>query len=801
MQNVRKIVKVFIASPGDLNPERKIAREVVEEFNSLHADSLGYQIEMVGWEETVGSMGRPQEIINKDLARCELFIGMLWKRWGTPPDLDGKFTSGFEEEFTLSIERYKNEGKPQVSMFFKEIEQEFLRDPGDDLKKVLEFKNNLIQGKKILFEGFSNDKDFERKLRKRLTTYVNELNENDSESKIEEKKNQSSIEIVDNKAEDKKIDEISFFSEFSFNFINIFISKIKKDGWEKTTPTDIAYFKLLANTLKKSNNDDDCLGPHDSNLIYLNSKEYQLGPSESHGLVMAGFENFDSHNVPLWKWISDNKLKLEFYSLIAKEQRKRKVIDALRLISHPIKDNRDLLLDDWFSEDSIDSVKISALKYLSELGTESDVDIILKEYEKKDISTNNAAIDAIISIRMRDSVSKGFESIMEFQPTLISNKILRSIKENGNFIHDDKLKLGLYNKNKSVREICLELIIARKKLDKSLSTELMSHEDYDIRTNCLIFLSDENYNLYKDKAKLILTFKDKDGKDNKDKYVSFLKTTLHLEDKERLIAKKNEPYSLDADALIALAKKEKKRYIAEVRDIVKDNCDIYYQNILMDFQSHYEKMLPTLKEIESSIRNKITSDCADWLFECMEKTDIFILRDLLSRKNTAITSNIIRYISKFGEWQDIPLLYNANYTLSNNTLLGFGSKNNKMINMAVSAIIKIGKDRESELLLLPMGSDFKSRVIAKLSRTEFTKITKTEIKVLLNDEDTSLREKLALKIVECLPRNNIEVIMKDYLSQDTYFYNVVHWLDLGLALKRGIAQKTAKSALQQFLDD
>ena len=66
MQNVRKIVKVFIASPGDLNPERKIAREVVEEFNSLHADSLGYQIEMVGWEETVGSMGRPQEIINKD---------------------------------------------------------------------------------------------------------------------------------------------------------------------------------------------------------------------------------------------------------------------------------------------------------------------------------------------------------------------------------------------------------------------------------------------------------------------------------------------------------------------------------------------------------------------------------------------------------------------------------------------------------------------------------------------------------------------------------------------------------------
>lgn len=158
MQSIRKVVKVFIASPGDMNPERKIAREVVDEINSLHADTYGYQVEMVGWEETVGSMGRPQEIINRDLARCELFIGMIWKRWGTPPDINGTFTSEFEEEFTLSIERYSKEGKPQVSMFFKEIEEEFLRDPGDDLKKVLKFKDDLIQGKKYYSKYFQTKK-------------------------------------------------------------------------------------------------------------------------------------------------------------------------------------------------------------------------------------------------------------------------------------------------------------------------------------------------------------------------------------------------------------------------------------------------------------------------------------------------------------------------------------------------------------------------------------------------------------------------------------------------------------------
>lgn len=163
MQATRKVIKVFIASPGDLVKERAIAREIGEEFNSLWAESTGYQIEMVGWEETTGGMGRPQEIINKDLARCELFIGMLWRRWGTPPDTCGKFSSGFEEEFFISLDRYKKESIPQISMFFKEVDSDSLRDPGTDLQKVIKFKENLINKKETLFETFTDSKDFEKK--------------------------------------------------------------------------------------------------------------------------------------------------------------------------------------------------------------------------------------------------------------------------------------------------------------------------------------------------------------------------------------------------------------------------------------------------------------------------------------------------------------------------------------------------------------------------------------------------------------------------------------------------------------
>ena len=126
MHNTRKIVRAFLASPGDLEEERKAIRDVVDEFNESWANELGYQIELVGWEETVAGFGRPQHLINKDLDRCDLFLGMIWKRWGTPPDLNGDYSSGFEEEFERSIVRCEQTGSPEISLFFKQVPKEFM---------------------------------------------------------------------------------------------------------------------------------------------------------------------------------------------------------------------------------------------------------------------------------------------------------------------------------------------------------------------------------------------------------------------------------------------------------------------------------------------------------------------------------------------------------------------------------------------------------------------------------------------------------------------------------------------------
>lgn len=109
MAGTRRFIKVFLASPGDLADERNIAKVIVDDFNSQLADALGYQVELVGWEDTLPGVGRPQGIINRDLDGCDLFVGMLWKRWGTPPGTE-PYTSGFEEEFKRSMTRNGKEG-------------------------------------------------------------------------------------------------------------------------------------------------------------------------------------------------------------------------------------------------------------------------------------------------------------------------------------------------------------------------------------------------------------------------------------------------------------------------------------------------------------------------------------------------------------------------------------------------------------------------------------------------------------------------------------------------------------------
>ena len=107
------IVKVMIASPSDVPQERRVIRDVIDEWNVIHAEDRKLVLMPLGWEtHSSPDMGdRPQAIINRQLLKdADLLIAVFWTRLGSPT---GTAPSGTVEE----IEEHLTAGKPAMISF------------------------------------------------------------------------------------------------------------------------------------------------------------------------------------------------------------------------------------------------------------------------------------------------------------------------------------------------------------------------------------------------------------------------------------------------------------------------------------------------------------------------------------------------------------------------------------------------------------------------------------------------------------------------------------------------------------
>ena len=126
-------LNVFIASPAGLDEERKAFREVIEAYNHSDAIPRSVYFRPLGWEETLGGVGRPQSIINEDVRVSDFFVLVLCDRWGSPPDPDfSPYTSGTEEEYQVARECHASDHFPmrQMVLFFKAVDLKQLADAG-----------------------------------------------------------------------------------------------------------------------------------------------------------------------------------------------------------------------------------------------------------------------------------------------------------------------------------------------------------------------------------------------------------------------------------------------------------------------------------------------------------------------------------------------------------------------------------------------------------------------------------------------------------------------------------------------
>jgi hypothetical protein len=115
-----RLLKVFVASPDDVAEERNALAKLLADINDVLAfltPEKGLSLELVRYEtHSYPDIGAPQEVINREIpVNYDIFIGIMWKRAGTPT---ATTPSGTIEEFNRACEQRKQGSLPRIMFYF-----------------------------------------------------------------------------------------------------------------------------------------------------------------------------------------------------------------------------------------------------------------------------------------------------------------------------------------------------------------------------------------------------------------------------------------------------------------------------------------------------------------------------------------------------------------------------------------------------------------------------------------------------------------------------------------------------------
>lgn len=168
-----QLIKVFLASPGDVAREGELVRETIEQVNRTLGEREGVQFKVVNWKTdsfpAYGDDG--QALLNNqiaDMKEYDLFIGLMWNRFGTSTPRAG---SGTEEEFLRAVESLEENGNPHIMFYFNQSPYSFRSTKETEQKtKVLEFRERIQE--KGLTHDYDGTENFQKEFRNHIETWL-----------------------------------------------------------------------------------------------------------------------------------------------------------------------------------------------------------------------------------------------------------------------------------------------------------------------------------------------------------------------------------------------------------------------------------------------------------------------------------------------------------------------------------------------------------------------------------------------------------------------------------------------------
>jgi predicted NACHT family NTPase len=182
----KKIIqlKVFVSCPSDVENLKSIVNVVCDGINQNFRDKYNITLFVTDWRKSVVPQfgPRPQELITEQIGEYDIFIVILGERFGTPPgainpDTGEEYESGTEEELFIAYDRWKEKGEPLINIYFKMSNSVRTSSESEQFAKVLQFKEKLRSKYRRWTVDFTDEIDFERKVRDFLQKAVLDFDE------------------------------------------------------------------------------------------------------------------------------------------------------------------------------------------------------------------------------------------------------------------------------------------------------------------------------------------------------------------------------------------------------------------------------------------------------------------------------------------------------------------------------------------------------------------------------------------------------------------------------------------------
>lgn len=157
-------IKVFVSGPSDVEEEKQIVREVCDSITRT-LESQNIHVTAVDWRKDIFpeiTGERTQALINDQIGEYDIYIGILWKRFG---DRQETGLTPTQEEFEEALRRRKNTGKPVIRFFFKR--KEYYSNGSYEAQQATEvqkFKEEIKNRDIGPYGEFEEVQDFQRKI-------------------------------------------------------------------------------------------------------------------------------------------------------------------------------------------------------------------------------------------------------------------------------------------------------------------------------------------------------------------------------------------------------------------------------------------------------------------------------------------------------------------------------------------------------------------------------------------------------------------------------------------------------------